>query len=91
MNGNVFIRCEQKMDFPHYPQSYPQKRERKALFFMVFPVTLWITFAKDQLIHRILNKTLQIFHSFSRALSTKNMKIWRHLLHKIVINQYFTV
>ena len=39
------------LNFPHYPQSYPQKRGSKRLLFWHFSFSLWITPPKSKVIH----------------------------------------
>ena len=45
------------LNFPHYPQSYPQKRGSKCLLFRHFCFSLWITFQKSEVIHSIFAKS----------------------------------
>ncbi|NLD83469.1 MAG: hypothetical protein GX637_04820 [Clostridiales bacterium] len=38
--------------FPHYPQSYPQKKEKRTAFFLHLPENVWITWPAVGVIHR---------------------------------------
>ena len=89
MRRDDFMRYDVKMNFPHYPQSYPQKSSAQPPIFMVFGGQMWITAAKFQLIHSVLPPMIRFVHNLSRALSTKNVKFSCQACSNFVINRRF--
>ena len=85
MNDDGFMRRDEKMDFPHYPQSYPQIMCLQPQISMVSDDPMWIASITFELIQRILLRTSAFVHKFSRALSTENVKFRRRVRHRIVI------
>ena len=45
----AFIRIPRNQNFPHYPQSYPQKKAREAGKYREFRQNMWITLKKTKL------------------------------------------
>lgn len=74
MEYDDFMRDKANMNFPQYPQSYPQKNSAQPLIFMDFSDHMWITVAKLELIHSLLPSDIRFVHSLSRSLSTRNVK-----------------
>ena len=91
MKGAPLYGSARKTNFPHYPQSYPQKQGLKPRFYRASGNRMWITWTEFQLIHSVLHIVSAFVHNFSRAFSTKNVKIICKKYYENEINTFLTV
>jgi len=85
-----YAKYEKKSGFPHYPQSYPQKKGKKAPFSGDFPFRLWITFSIFQLIHIFLRGKKRFcphpFPSFFRSKYENNINYLLRICNNFVLD-----
>ena len=62
------MREAKKTIFPHYPQSYPQKKPFKPAFCLSFAAALWITFPDFAVVHSPSGRIRRVFQQSYPAL-----------------------